>query len=102
MRLAFALLSSVLASACAGTGASESGSAGQPDTAGDDERPAPIFLEPADGDLALPVTRTAPIELGVDFVLPGLTELLIDERNVGTLGAGGALGDLDTTRLRLA
>ena len=65
------------------------------------ERPTPRFLEPANGVLVLPVTRTADIVLQVSALTPGFTTLEIDGRSVGTLGKASEVGQLASSQLTL-
>jgi len=63
--------------------------------------PLPAFGEPASGRLVVPATRIDDLELGVQGIVPGLTELVLDEQGLGSLGEGSSVGRLDGESLVL-
>src|SRR5262245_34020711 len=68
--------------ACGGDdGTAEAGDGSGSGTTGEG-LPLPAFGEPASGRLAVPATRTDDLELSVQGIVPGLTELVIDGRDV--------------------
>lgn len=101
---AAALVTSLaLGSACGGDDGSATGESSGSST-GLEPLPRPVFTEPASGQLMLSTTRTEDLVLHVDNVLPGRTELVIDDRSFGSLDEGAVAGQLDdeamTLRLR--
>lgn len=70
-------------------------------TTDDGSLPLPAFAEPASGQLLLPTVRTEDIELTVQGVVPGRTELVIDEQGLGPLGPTAIEGQLDQDTLVL-
>lgn len=75
-------------------GGTEDGSTGAVDL------PSPDFIGPLDGALELPSTHATGVVLDIDAE-PGITQLEIDERNVGTLGIGSSIGVLAQRTLTL-
>ncbi len=67
----------------------------------EEEFPLPRILDPANDSIIVPVNRVGPLDFVVAGILPGTTEVLIDNRVVGTLSPGTAIGELSEERLRL-
>lgn len=63
--------------------------------------PAPAFLQPADGVLALDTNRHADVFLSIRDVLLGRTQLEIDGVSRGTLLGGSIIGHLEAEMLTL-
>lgn len=63
--------------------------------------PMPAFAEPASGRLSVAATRTEDLALTVQGVVPGRTELVVDDRTLGTLGEGASEGRLEAESLLL-
>ena len=77
------------------TGGDESsGSTGEP-------APTPAFLNPALGAFQVDATQLAAEQLVVQNILPGITQVLIDELAIGSLGPGSPLGSLTEDSLTL-
>lgn len=93
----------LLAIACGGDdGKADAGlDDGASGTTGEAALPVPAFAEPASGQLSLPATRAEDLELTVQGVMPGRTELVIDERSLGPLGEDAIAGRLDEDTLVL-
>lgn len=70
-------------------------------TTDDGALPLPAFAEPASGQLLLPTVRTEDVELTVQGVVPGRTELVIDGQGLGPLGPDAIEGTLDEDALVL-
>ena len=71
---------------------------------GDEEFPLPRIIDPANDNIVVPVNRVVALELQVVGIVPGVTEVVIDGRVVGTLSPATAIGELseDTLRLELS
>ena len=61
----------------------------------------PQIISPGDDKIVVPINRTEPLLIMVAGVVPGVTQILIDERAVGTLSPATALGELREDSLRL-
>ena len=72
---------------------------------GDDaaEYGLPQIIDPASDEIMLPVNRTEPLVIKVAGVVPGVTQVILNERVLGTLSPATAVGELrdDTLRLEL-
>lgn len=93
------LLLPVLGLACQppGDDATSDGGTGGPD----EGQLAPVFVEPADGELEVPLLRNQLISLAVKNIEPGQTALLANEALVGPLVEPNPLGELAVERLVL-
>jgi hypothetical protein len=101
---AFALaltLAAGASSACGGDDGKAEGSEGEGSSTTGGGLPLPAFGEPASGRLVVPATRTDDLVLNVQGIVPGLTELVLDERDVGPLDERASVGRLDAESLVL-
>ncbi|MCX4245283.1 hypothetical protein [Paraliomyxa miuraensis] len=89
----------VLGLGCTGDDASPMRDDAGDSTTGDQAPPRPLFSEPVSGMLLLPTSRSDDLVLKVHDVLPGKTELLVDGRTLGFLGAGASAGRLEAEQL---
>ena len=78
------------------------------DASGDDgddavEYGLPQIIDPASDEIMLPVNSTEPLVIKVAGVVPGVTQVILNERALGTLSPATAVGELrdDTLRLEL-
>lgn len=93
--LALAALTACQADPGDETGSDESsGTTGEP-------TPTPAFLNPALGDFKVEATQLESALLVVQNVIPGTTQVLIDELAIGTLGPGSLFGSLTADSLTL-
>lgn len=70
-------------------------------TGAEEEFPLPRILDPANDSIIVPVNQVGPLDFEVAGILPGITEVLIDNRVVGTLSPSSVIGELSEERLRL-
>lgn len=63
--------------------------------------PAPAFISPAQGEVPIESTRHIALEFSVEGITPGNTQVLLDERSLGSLAGESVIGALDEGRLRL-
>jgi len=80
---------------------------GDPTSDGGEEEetfPLPRIVVPANNNITITVSETEPLELVVAGVVPGVTEVVLGGRVLGTLPAGSPFGELraDSLTLRLA
>lgn len=92
-----------LALACRPPGPGDDSASGEPDTSAGEsgEIPDPAFLNPAVGSFTVDSTQHVPEDIVVQRVVPGNTQLLVDDQSYGTLGPGSPFGELTADRLRL-
>jgi hypothetical protein len=94
-----ALAAWLLAAACTSAATDDGG--GEGSTGDAEPPPTPALVEPSGDRLPVPIDRTTDIVLGVTGVLPGVTRLLVDDRDRGPLPPGHPLGALDAETLVL-
>lgn len=73
------------------------------DSGGDDavEYGIPQIIDPGSDQIFVPINRTEPLLITVAGVVPGVTQVFLDDRAVGTLSPATALGELREDSLRL-
>lgn len=103
----FSVVGSVLVTGSVGLGCPPGASDTEDPTSatqgGDEEFPLPRIIDPANDSIVIPVNRVGALELQVVGILPGVTEVVLDNRVVGTLSPATAIGELreDTLRVEL-
>jgi hypothetical protein len=98
---ALLLLLGVAVLACEGG----DGEAGTTSTGGgtgaEEEFPLPRILDPASETVSIPINQVTPLLFGVNGVVPGITEVHLTNRPLGTLSPANELGSLSADALTL-
>ncbi|MCB9707000.1 MAG: hypothetical protein H6711_34485 [Myxococcales bacterium] len=79
------------------TSGADTGSSG-----GGSDDPIPLILEPADDTVSIAADRRTPLKLRLAQVTPGVTQVLLDDRVLGSLSPGTSVGALSSDSLTIS